>query len=96
MEELSSYELERRENMRQNFRRLCALGLADEADDPDRQIRTQPRRAPAKRPRPERSAEPPLAEPLRRPTSCLLFAAPASLAPQFCEPLVCSVCLSLR
>ena len=60
MEELSSYELERRENMRQNFRRLCALGLADEADDPDRQTRTQPRRAPAKRPRPERTAEPPV------------------------------------
>ena len=27
MEELSSYELERRENMRQNFRRLVSLGL---------------------------------------------------------------------
>ena len=52
MEELSSYELERRENMRQNFRRLVSLGLADDADDPDRQAQTQPRRAPAKRPRP--------------------------------------------
>ena len=78
MEELSSYELERRENMRQNFRRLCALGLADEADDPDRQTRTQPRRAPAKRPRPERSAEPP--RPLRRSTRKPSEAAASSAA----------------